>query len=45
MEQHDTPVLEREQPQVVVRPQPTQKQEQTPDTNPDMRILFEAFRL
>ena len=45
MEHRDTVVLERDEPRVVVHPQPTQKQEQTPDTNPDMRILFEAFRL
>ena len=45
MEQCDTPVLEREQPKVVDFAQPAQKQEQTQDTNPDMQILFEAFRL
>ena len=45
MEQRDIVVLDRDEPQVVVRPQSDQKQEQTPDTNPDMRMLFEAFRL
>ena len=43
MEHTDTAVLERDEPQVVVHPQPAPKQ--TPDTNPDMQILFEAFRL
>ena len=45
MEQRDIVVLDREQPKVVVHPQPAPKQDQPQDVTPDMRILFNAFRL